>query len=155
MNILGVGNLELLWILLLALVLLGPGRLVDAARAAGKFWREAQHTLRSVADAASIDLDAPPPKIVPREPLPSPDDAVARSGADSAPSDEREPDADAAAPQGESDGATNGEREPYPDAAAPGGESDSAPNGERELDADAAAPRVESDGESAGRREAP
>lgn len=84
MNILGVGNLELLWILLLALVLLGPGRLVDAARAAGKFWREAQHTIRSVADAASIDLDAPPPKIVPREPLPSPDDAVARGDADGA-----------------------------------------------------------------------
>ena len=43
MNILGIGNLELIWILLLALVLLGPGRMVDAARAAGKFWRAAQH----------------------------------------------------------------------------------------------------------------
>ena len=111
MNILGVGNLELLWILLLALVLLGPGRLVDAARAAGKFWREAQHTLRSVADAASIDLDAPPPKIVPREPLPSPDAAVPRGEADGAPNGEREPDADAAAPRGESDGESAGRRE--------------------------------------------
>ena len=81
MNILGVGNLELLWIMLIALVLLGPGRLVDAARAAGKFWREAQHVVRSVADAASVNLDAPPPKIVPREPLPAPGDAVARDGA--------------------------------------------------------------------------
>lgn len=80
MNILGVGNLELLWIMLIALVLLGPGRLVDAARAAGKFWREAQHAVRSVADAASVNLDAPPPKIVPREPLPAPGDAVARDG---------------------------------------------------------------------------
>ncbi len=134
MNILGVGNLELLWILLLALVLLGPGRLVDAARAAGKFWREAQHTIRSVADAASIDLDAPPPKIVPREPLPSPNDAVARGESDSAPNGEREPDSGAAAPRGESDGD---------------------PNDEREQDADSAAPGGESDGESAGRREAP
>ena len=81
MNILGVGNLELLWVMLIALVLLGPGRLVDAARAAGKFWREAQHVVRSVADAASVNLDAPPPKIVPREPLPAPGDAVARDGA--------------------------------------------------------------------------
>ena len=80
MNVFGVGNLELLWIMLIALVLLGPGRLVDAARAAGKFWREAQHAVRAVADAASVNLDAPPPKIVPREPLPAPGDAVARDG---------------------------------------------------------------------------
>lgn len=133
MNILGVGNLELLWILLLALVLLGPGRLVDAARAAGKFWREAQHTIRSVADAASIDLDAPPPKIVPREPLPSPDDAVSRGDA----------------------GAADGEREPDTDAAAARGDADSA-NGVRESDADDAAPaRGETRGDSAERREAP
>ncbi len=93
MNIFGVGNLELLWILLLALVLLGPGRLVDAARTAGKFWREAQHTIRSVADAASINLDAPPPKIVPREPLPAPDDAIARGEANAA-GGESEPNAE-------------------------------------------------------------
>lgn len=110
MNILGVGNLELLWILLLALVLLGPGRLVDAARAAGKFWREAQHTIRSVADAASIDLDAPPPKIVPREPLPSPDDAVSRGDADSA-NGVREPDADDAVSRGEMSGGSAERRE--------------------------------------------
>lgn len=132
MNILGVGNLELLWILLLALVLLGPGRLVDAARAAGKFWREAQHTIRSVADAASIDLDAPPPKIVPREPLPSPDDAVSRGDA----------------------GAANGEREPDADAAAAQGDA-GAPIGERESDADGATPRGDASGAIAERREAP
>ena len=80
MNVFGVGNLELLWIMLIALVLLGPGRLVDAARAAGKFWREAQHAVRAVADAASVNLDAPPPKIVPREPLRAPGEAVARDG---------------------------------------------------------------------------
>ena len=80
MNILGVGNLELIWILLLALVLLGPGRMVDAARAAGKFWREAQHVLRAAADAATVSLDAPPPRSAPAEPLPEPEDAVARDG---------------------------------------------------------------------------
>ena len=80
MNILGIGNLELIWILLLALVLLGPGRMVDAARAAGKFWREAQHVLRAAADAATVSLDAPPPRSAPRDPLPEPEDAVARGG---------------------------------------------------------------------------
>ena len=80
MNILGVGNLELIWILLLALVLLGPGRMVDAARAAGKFWREAQHVLRAAADAATVSLDAPPPRSAPSAPLPEPEDAVARGG---------------------------------------------------------------------------
>ena len=80
MNILGVGNLELIWILLLALVLLGPGRMVDAARAAGKFWREAQHVLRAAADAATVSLDAPPPRSTSGDPLPGPEDAVARDG---------------------------------------------------------------------------
>ena len=80
MNILGIGNLELVWILLLALVLLGPGRMVDAARAAGKFWREAQHVLRAAADAATVSLDAPPPRSAPRDPLPEPEDTVAREG---------------------------------------------------------------------------
>ena len=80
MNILGIGNLELIWILLLALVLLGPGRMVDAARTAGKFWREAQHVLRAAADAATVSLDAPPPRSAPRDPLPESEDAVARGG---------------------------------------------------------------------------
>ncbi len=80
MNILGIGNLELIWILLLALVLLGPGRMVDAARSMGKFWREAQHVLRAAADAATVSLDAPPPRSASREPLPGPEDAVSRDG---------------------------------------------------------------------------
>ncbi len=83
MNLFGIGNLELLWVLIIALVVLGPGRMVEAARTAGKFWREAQHVLRAAADAATVDLDTPPPaRTPPRNPLPEPEDAVAR-GADS------------------------------------------------------------------------
>ena len=89
MNILGIGNLELIWILLLALVLLGPGRMVDAARAAGKFWREAQHVLRAAADAATVSLDAPPPRSAPRDPLPEPEDAVARDASGDETADEQ------------------------------------------------------------------
>lgn len=79
MNLFGIGNLELLWVLIIALVVLGPGRMVEAARTAGKFWREAQHVLRTAADAATVDLDAPPPaRMPPRDPLPEPEDAIAR-----------------------------------------------------------------------------
>ena len=98
MNILGIGNLELVWILLLALVLLGPGRMVDAARAMGKFWREAQHVLRAAADAATVSLDAPPPRSAPRDPVPEPEDAVARDSsgnerADEQPAEDESPEA--------------------------------------------------------------
>ena len=86
MNILGIGNLEIIWILLLALVLLGPGRMVDAARTLGKFWREAQHVLRAAADAATVSLDAPPPRSAPRDPVPGPEDAVARDQPSPSPS---------------------------------------------------------------------
>lgn len=83
MNFFGIGNLELLWILIIAVVFLGPSRMVDAARAAGKYWREAQHVLRATADAATVQLDAPPPKqSPPREPLPESEDAVARDTED-------------------------------------------------------------------------
>ena len=100
MNILGIGNLELIWILLLALVLLGPGRMVDAARAAGKFWREAQHVLRAAADAATVSLDAPPPRSgAPREPLPEPEDAVARDASGGEEERERGSDSDGDEPQ--------------------------------------------------------
>lgn len=78
MNVLGIGNLELLWILIVAVVVLGPGRMVDAARSAGKYWREAQQVLRAAADAATVSLDAPPPSRTPPAPAPEPEGAVAR-----------------------------------------------------------------------------
>ncbi len=79
MNIFGVGNMELIVVLLVALLVLGPGRMVDVARSAGKYWREAQRTLRSVADAATTKLDAPP-RSEGSEPEPGPEGSVARGG---------------------------------------------------------------------------
>ena len=79
MNIFGVGNMELIVVLLVALLVLGPARMVDAARSVGKFWNEAQRTLRSVADAATAQLDAPPPP-EPGDPEPGPEGSVARGG---------------------------------------------------------------------------
>ena len=78
MNVFGIGNLELIVVLLVALLVLGPGRMVDAARTLGKFWGEAQRTLRAAADAAT-KLDEPPPSAAPpREQVQGTEGAVAR-----------------------------------------------------------------------------
>lgn len=82
MNFFGVGNMELIVVLLVALLVLGPARMVDAARTVGKFWNEAQRTLRSVADTATAQLDARP-GAEGSEPEPSPEEpegSVARGG---------------------------------------------------------------------------
>ncbi|MCH7608544.1 MAG: twin-arginine translocase TatA/TatE family subunit [Chloroflexi bacterium] len=82
MNFFGVGNMELIVVLLVALLVLGPARMVDAARMAGKFWNEAQRTLRSAADAATTQLDARP-AAESSEPEPGPEGpegSVARGG---------------------------------------------------------------------------
>ena len=77
MNVFGIGNLELILILLVALLVLGPGRMVDAARTVGKFWAEAQRTLRAVTDAVTVKLDEPP-QASPQEAAPAPEGTAAR-----------------------------------------------------------------------------
>jgi Sec-independent protein translocase protein TatA len=91
MNLFGIGNLEIIIILLIALLVLGPGRMVDGARTLGKFWNDAQRTLRAAADAATIKLnETPSTKAV--EPAEEPEDAVARATAgDADASDEQTP----------------------------------------------------------------
>lgn len=79
MNFFGVGNMELIVVLLVALLVLGPARMVDAARTVGKFWNEAQRTLRSVADTATAQLDARP-ATEDGEPEPGPEGSIARGG---------------------------------------------------------------------------
>ena len=80
-NLFGIGNLELVAILVVALMILGPGKMVETARTLGKFWAEAQRTLRSVADAATVRLDEPPSLGKPAsDPVAGPEDAVARPG---------------------------------------------------------------------------
>jgi Sec-independent protein translocase protein TatA len=59
MDFLGVGGFELLFILVLAIIVLGPARMVDLARNLGGYWREAQRVLRETADAATVKLDQP------------------------------------------------------------------------------------------------
>ena len=59
MNVFGIGGLELLVILLVAFVALGPGRTVEVARTIGRMAREARRTFSDIMDAASLsDADA-------------------------------------------------------------------------------------------------
>ena len=72
MDFLGIGPLELLAILVIALLVLGPNRMVDGARRLGRMWRELQRNLRDLSRSVSIDLEEPPPKrpLPPREQVP-------------------------------------------------------------------------------------
>ena len=82
MDFFGIGGLELVGTLVIALLVLGPERMVDMARQAGKWWREAQRAVRTMADAATTKLDEEQPKrnAPPRDPVPGPEDTVARGG---------------------------------------------------------------------------
>ncbi|MDA0797439.1 MAG: twin-arginine translocase TatA/TatE family subunit [Chloroflexi bacterium] len=89
MNLFGIGNLELFAILVVMLLVLGPARMVDVARQAGRWWRESQRFLRSMADAATVALDEKPsPSSPSREPVDGPEDAVARGSLDDVDDDE-------------------------------------------------------------------
>ena len=89
MDLFGIGLLELVFVLLVALIVLGPARMVEMAGRMGKYWREAQRMLREAADAAAVNLDAKPE--TPREDAPAEpaEESVARGG-DGAGPEERE-----------------------------------------------------------------
>lgn len=53
MDLFGIGPLELLFVLLVATLVLGPARMIELARNLGKYWSEAQRLLRETADAAT------------------------------------------------------------------------------------------------------
>lgn len=57
MNVFGIGGLELLVILLVAFVALGPGKTVEVARTIGRMTREARRTFADIMDAASLSDD--------------------------------------------------------------------------------------------------
>ena len=79
MNIFGVGNMEIAFVLVIAAIVLGPARIVDVARQSGSFYRKARRTLRQIADTATVELDKKPrEKTPPRDLVPGPKDAVSR-----------------------------------------------------------------------------
>lgn len=55
MNFFGIGTLEVLVILMVALIALGPSKTVDVARTIGRMTREARRTFTEIMDAASVE----------------------------------------------------------------------------------------------------
>ena len=59
MDILGIGITEIVVVITVALIFLGPAKIVEIAGRMGFYWRTAQRFLREAADAATIKLDQP------------------------------------------------------------------------------------------------
>lgn len=102
MNVFGIGTLELLVILAVAFIALGPGKTVEVARTIGKMAREARRTFTDIIDAASLDERGGPqrensgptaPTSPPTDPVPTPPHLAAQSDVtDNPPPDERQAD---------------------------------------------------------------
>ena len=63
MDILGIGITEIIVILLVSVIFLGPARMVQVASKMGFYWRTAQKFLREAADAATVNLDITEPEV--------------------------------------------------------------------------------------------
>ena len=90
MNIMGMGLMELAVVLLVAFLVLGPGRSIDMAKRTGKVLGDLRRTFSEVTDAISTEerqrthTQQPPPGVPSRPDLPD-DEPSAPSG------DEQEP----------------------------------------------------------------
>lgn len=145
MDIFGIGGPELLVIMVVMLLVLGPERMVDFARQAGKMWREAQLAVRSMADAATAKLDEEPSNSSPpREPVDEPKDAVTRGGVDEEQQGSPAPGSDVNTPPADETEASDGNGE-----SRAGQIEASAGNGEAPAD-QAEAPAEKSDASRAG-----
>ncbi len=60
MDIFGIGPLELLFVLVVALLLLGPGKMVEMARTLGKYARDLQRATSEVPRLLSLEDEQPP-----------------------------------------------------------------------------------------------
>lgn len=84
MNIMGMGLMELAVVLLVAFLVLGPGRSIDMARRSGKVLGELRRTFSEVTDAISMEerqrahSEQPPPG-VPSRPETSDDEPAAQT----------------------------------------------------------------------------
>ena len=57
MDIFGIGGTELVLIVLLAVIVLGPERLVTTARKLGVYVREAKRYITSMTDELKVEMD--------------------------------------------------------------------------------------------------
>ncbi len=90
MNIMGMGMMELAVVLLVAFLVLGPGRTIDVARRAGRTLGDLRRTFSEVTDAISAEergrgqgppsSQSPPPGVPSRPDLPDSDDGAGDDG---------------------------------------------------------------------------
>lgn len=99
MNVFGMGITELLFVLVVALIVLGPERMTQTARTLGKYMREIQRATAEIPRLLTLDEEpksSPPPQ---RQQLPAPDQPASElkpppeTPKDEAPHDEPEADA--------------------------------------------------------------
>ena len=70
MDFLGIGPMELVVIMVIGLLVLGPQRMVNAARGLGRFMREIQRSWHEAVDAVSVEPE--PKESSPPQPPPEP-----------------------------------------------------------------------------------
>jgi sec-independent protein translocase protein TatA len=71
-----IGAPELIVILIIALVVLGPGKLPDVAASLGKSLREFRKAASDVSDAARVDAPPPPSVTAGQSAMPAPSSQV-------------------------------------------------------------------------------
>ena len=80
MDLFGMGSLELIVILLVALIVLGPARMLELSRTIGKFWSEARRSVRQMMDMASVPEEESSAEGEETKALPESAESVARDG---------------------------------------------------------------------------
>jgi len=67
MNFFGIGAVELVFVLVVALLVLGPNRMVETARTLGKYVRELQRAASELPKLLSLDEEPSKAELPPRQ----------------------------------------------------------------------------------------
>ena len=70
MNFLGIGIIELVAVMVVALLVLGPNRMMEASRTLGKYLRELQRVSAELPRLVSLDEEPPKTAAVKRQQVP-------------------------------------------------------------------------------------
>ena len=87
MNVMGIGAMELVVILLVAFLVVGPGRSIEMARRTGKVLGDLRRSFTDVTDAITVEerqrahSQQPPPGVPARPDLPETDDEASPDAA--------------------------------------------------------------------------
>ena len=67
MNFFGIGAVELVFVLVVALLILGPNKMVETARTLGKYVRELQRAASELPKLLNLDEEPPKAELPPRQ----------------------------------------------------------------------------------------